>query len=128
MRTHPMTYFIRVLVVWVVVLMAGCSPEPRDLDEQLAELEATIRQMIGEASCTTALQCRAIAFGNKPCGGPWEYLIYSTEDTDPQQFATLVETYYRLEGELNFQEGRVSDCEVPDFPLVVCEEQRCQGR
>ena len=61
-----------------------CKPElaPR-LAEQSSLVSLTLRNtLIGDAACKSDADCRAIAFGDKPCGGPWSYKIYSVTSVD----------------------------------------------
>ena len=107
-----------------VLLLAGCNffnasstPSQDDLDE----LEAEIRALIGDAEASQPNQCRTIAFGAKPCGGPWTYLVYSTVSTDEQQLEELVSRYNALQAERNRELGLISDCALalrPDTALV----------
>lgn len=76
----------------------------------LADLRAEVMRLIGDAACSDVSQCRAIAFGTKPCGGPWQYLVYSTATTDSTALAAAVARYNSQEAALNKSEGRVSDC------------------
>ena len=34
--------------------------------------------MIGQARCANLVHCRLLALGSRPCGGPDEYLAYSS--------------------------------------------------
>src|SRR5690554_7117069 len=45
----------------------------------LNEKRARIRSFAEASICNETYECRFIAFGNKPCGGPWEYLVYTTD-------------------------------------------------
>ena len=61
----------------LIVAGAACQPDDQeDRDRRyLQELEAEIDAMIADAPCTGDGDCRAVAFGVKPCGGPWSYKI-----------------------------------------------------
>ena len=75
----------------------------------LLVLKANIESLANASVCGEEFECRYIAFGSKPCGGPWEYLIYTTSiDTD--ELTTLVEEYNQLEANYNVNCDAVSDC------------------
>ena len=59
----------------------GCDFAGERDRNDLSRLEAEILTMIGSAGATDVAFCRQIAFGSKPCGGPWRYLAYSTAVT-----------------------------------------------
>lgn len=91
----------------------------------LADLRAEVMRMIGDAGCTDVSQCRTIAFGAKPCGGPWQYLVYSTQATDSTALAAAVNRYNTQEAALNKSEGRMSDCSVVSPPTLKEVNGRC---
>ena len=118
------------LVVLVVTACGGSQPPNPGTSTQLDEmsldsLRATITVLIGEPLASSASQCRAIAFGSKPCGGPWSYLVYSTEVTDSVKLAQLVSFYTQREADLNRTEGRVSDCRAVMLPRISLSRGRC---
>lgn len=82
-------------------------------------------RMIGEATCSDVNQCRVIAFGAKPCGGPWQYLVYSIALTDSTVLTAAVTRYNTLEAELNKSEGRMSDCSFVAPPQLARVNGRC---
>lgn len=81
--------------------------------------------LIGEPTCADVSQCRAIAFGAKPCGGPWQYLVYSTAITDSTALAAAVARYNAREAEVNKAEGRMSDCSFVGPPRLARVNGRC---
>lgn len=91
----------------------------------LAKLEAEIMELIGEAAATEAGFCQTIAFGSKPCGGPWRYLVYSTQSTDSTLLRSKVERYNRLQAERNRELGLVSDCALVVRPETDLVDGRC---
>ena len=105
------------------------SGTPRNGDPRrpatLADLRAEVMRMIGEATCSDVSQCRTIGFGAKPCGGPWQYLVYSTATTDSTALTVAVARYNSQEAALNKSEGRVSDCSVVSPPTLMRVNGRC---
>ena len=49
-----------------------------DSVQNLSVLKSHIETLANASVCGDDFECRYIAFGSKPCGGPWEYLIYTT--------------------------------------------------
>ena len=119
------------MCVALAVTACGGSQAPNpsasaQLDEMsLDSLRARITVLIGEPLASTVSQCRAIAFGSKPCGGPWSYLAYSTEVTDSVKLAQFVSLYNRRESDLNREEGRMSDCRAITLPGILLSRRRC---
>jgi hypothetical protein len=84
-----------------------------------------VRTLIGDAACTDADQCRLIAFGAKPCGGPRQYLVYSTAITDSTALDAAVARFNARDAEVNRLLHRVSDCSMVPRPRITVVEGRC---
>ena len=96
-----------------------------DYLEEMQELKLEIDELIDSASCTENSECLSIAFGTKPCGGPWSYLVYSTSiDTD--YLAILVANYNSVEEAYNNNCDAISDCALVNPPNELsCEGGKC---
>lgn len=75
--------------------------------------------------CDDPAECRFIAFGDKPCGGPWSYLIYSSSNVDSVALGELVAEYNQYNEEINRRYNLMSDCSVPNEPNLGCLGGRC---
>ena len=79
-------------------------------------------------SCQQDSDCHAVGFGSKPCGGPSEALIYSTQGLDEEAFLQQVEEFNRQEEEYNRRNEIVSDCMYVPLPdSLVCNLGQCQA-
>lgn len=114
------------------VLVAGCTSWPGDDDcdaaryeRELQALRSEIDQEVGEAEATSEAACRVLPLGAKPCGGPWTYLVYSAEASDPEQLEALVTDYYRVDSTRNRACELASDCAFISEPAVVLVDGRC---
>ena len=123
-----------VLVVLCGAVCAAPRSAPRDtpvdapLAERLAKVKAAIDEAIGEARAERVEDCRVIAFGSKPCGGPWLYLVYSSAQSDAGRLEKLVADYDALEERRNAEQGLVSDCMFVGPPEVAVVDGRCAAR
>ena len=111
-----------------LMLVAGCSDGGLDVDRDrglLDQMEAEIDLLIGQAPCKEPGGCRSIAFGAKPCGGPWSYKIYSASGVDSTALAELVVQYNEFNLVLNDRYGWVSDCMFVSEPYLDCLDGRC---
>ena len=86
--------------------------------EELALLKKEIEDMVTDISCTNGENCRFLAFGSKPCGGPWSYLIYNTA-IDTEKLKNLVENYNQKEQDFNIKYNIISDCMYVLPPIRV---------
>ncbi len=117
----------------LVTVAASCRPvqqqggaQPTAVDTAaLGRLSDSVMTMIGDPTCANVAQCRTTAFGSKPCGGPWRYLVYSTAVTDSVKLAALVGRYNEMEAQINQREGRMSDCRMVLPPKLERVTGRC---
>ena len=93
--------------------------------QELAALKTEIENLANTSFCGDAFECKFIAFGSKPCGGPWGYLVYSTS-SDTEELENRVERYNREEAIYNTEWGITSDCAVNNPPVSMnCENNAC---
>ena len=92
---------------------------------QLMEMRREIDGLVGEAAAASISDCRYAALGSKPCGGPWEYVIYSVSSADSTALAIRLTAYDAFEAEMNERYGYVSDCSVPAMPVLTFGDGRC---
>lgn len=103
---------------------ASCISNEAVALERLDSLRSLIINMAIVTDCSESSQCGFIGLGMKPCGGPWEYLIYAKGDNEALMI-NLVNEYNDQEKAINEWYGRASDCAVASPPdSVVCSE-RC---
>jgi hypothetical protein len=95
--------------------------EPVDLAALLQE----IRTAAGIARADDVAQCRAIALGEKPCGGPERYLVYSTLAADEARLHALVERYNAASAQRARDQDVASDCQVIEPPELGLEGGFC---
>ncbi len=113
------------ICICFVSFSSGCDSNSHGRDD-LARLEAEILTLIGDASASDVTFCKQIAFGSKPCGGPWKYLAYSTALTDSTELIEKVERYSSWETDINEREGGVSDCAFVIPPGVELASGACK--
>jgi hypothetical protein len=95
-----------------------------DTQAQMLVKKQQILDLIQNASCDDS-GCSSIAFGTKPCGGPWEYLIYSNT-IDADLLTAWVNEYNALNELWNAQTNAVSDCAMVMPPnALTCTNGAC---
>ena len=100
-------------------------PTQESEQQELASLKAEIENLTNTSVCGDSFECKDIAFGSKPCGGPWEYLIYSTS-INIEQLETKVQDYNEKEAAFNIKWGIASDCSFVLAPTSInCENNMC---
>ncbi len=113
----------------LLAIVLGCTNDTEtSQDEELQALELLqeeIELLIAEGVCSENSDCDFIAFGSKPCGGPWSYLVYSTS-IDVALLQQKVATYNNQQNAYNIKWGMFSDCSFATPPEEVdCVEGEC---
>ena len=119
--------YTAIFAVFIIAAVIQCGDSFDEKNDQavLEALRNDILGMIGQPVCGAESDCRYIAFGCKPCGGPWEYLIYSITATDSVLLARKVSVYNDYEDMMNHKYGYISDCSVPEPPELGCVDGVC---
>lgn len=119
---------VRAVVLIAVLSCLSSVTASAETKSDLQQLRLAIDVAIGHPRATSVGQCRVIALGVKPCGGPREYLVYSVEATEDQTLRDLVEQYNRCEQQKTERLGLMSDCEYVKQPRVVLRQGRCSAK
>ena len=134
MRSFPRLAALACLLLagCTVTALPGGAPEDdrtqADYEAELARLSDAIDEAIGEARAENLSQCRILEVGVRPCGGPWEYRVFSTAGGDPGRVLQLTAAYNDRNEEMNRRFELVSTCEYREPPEVVLEGGRCTTR
>lgn len=117
------------VVLQTILNGSGLQAAQQSDSERLRELRALVEKEIGTPGASEAAQCKLIAFGAKPCGGPAEYLVYSTAKTDEARLKQLVNEFNQLAKKINQEQKILSDCMFVTEPKVglvggICTIQR----
>ena len=99
-----------------------------DYERQRAAALAELEDAIGTPRAMTVAECRAVPVGEKPCGGPWSFLVSSA--TGEQELAVIQRAARTaaLDREANEQFGIASGCELVPEPEIVVENGVCVAR
>lgn len=91
-----------------------------------ADVLRRIQAEIGDAGCSSDAQCRTLALGSKPCGGPESYAAWSTQRSRGDRLERLAADYKAQRDAENQREGRMSNCLFVADPGAQCKAGRCQ--
>lgn len=93
--------------------------------EELIKKKQAILDYIAGFSCNETVGCKFLAFGEKGCGGPKEYLIFPA-NVDLNFLTAKVTEYNALEKQFNIDNDIVSDCMFVMPPTNVgCVNGKC---
>jgi hypothetical protein len=111
---------VALLLVAETLGAAACAQPRVRPDEQTL---ASIHALVGSARCQHDSQCRSIGIGANPCGGPEQYLAWSTIATDADELQKLVARYAEQRRKLHEQTGMSSVCVLLPEPAARCDRK-----
>lgn len=131
--------FSRSYYLALFLSVAGCAQTPpqnqtlmTELDGPLAQMQVDGRQLYQrmqklttDKSCSTDQQCQVIGIGSRPCGGPEQYLLFSTQQTDQRMLTITNDRYTKTRQEQQRRLGLRSTCQQLLAPLPACRQQQC---
>jgi hypothetical protein len=109
---------VRRLLPALLLIAVACSDGDDDTLNQIEALEVQICDLVANQSCAAVDSCAYIGFGSKPCGGPWEQLVYCATNVDEAQLESLIAQHATLEEQYNIDNQIASDCSVPNDPVL----------
>jgi hypothetical protein len=101
------------------------SPAAGSDEAALKTMREQIVKAIGEARCVNLVHCRVLPLGARPCGGPSEYLAYSSTTGNREVLEAKAYEYSFLEEEVNRKQAAIGTCEALPAPRVSCIDGRC---
>jgi hypothetical protein len=116
------------LLLILFFAVAGCDEMYRQSERDTLDREKeNIFAFAHSAGCNGSSECRFRALGVKACGGPTEYVVYST-NLDTAQLIRMISEYNAAEQVYNRKWGIVSSCSAPPPPHSVrCVNNICIG-
>ena len=75
--------------------------------------------------CASSGDCAVMPVGAKPCGGPWEYVVYCRLTTDTTRLRTVLAELERRQREYNAKNQVGSTCDMILAPAVTVRGGRC---
>jgi len=117
-----MKRFFKIVALSLILQSFQCtdSNDSSDLinSTQLETKKQEIQNYINSFSCSESVGCSFIAFGTKPCGGPWSYLVFSNS-VNQTKLQEMVKNYNEMNKQYNIQTNAISDCMVVLPPTEV---------
>ncbi|MGO3300861.1 MAG: hypothetical protein ACTILD_09190, partial [Pseudoalteromonas sp.] len=78
-----------------------------------------------DTRCDSSTQCQVLPVGNRACGGPSSYIVYSNKTTNLQKIEQLADKVTAQESQFNAQTGMMSICQHLSAPSAQCVENKC---
>lgn len=120
-----------------LLILTGCAgaraPAPADAppppqiqqDNSNGALWQRIVDANADLGCDNGSQCHSIGVGSRACGGPENYLAWSSKNSDGAQLKALVAEHAASRREEDQRQGMVSVCSLISDPGASCRAGKC---
>lgn len=113
----------------ILFFLFSCSTEGPTTQEEyelkMKSLHQEIENLVNTGICDETTVCDYLPLGEKACGGPHSYVIFSS-DIDVENLKQMVDEYTQLEKEYNDKFGIPSDCAYVSPPQNIgCVDSKC---
>ncbi len=121
-----MKLFFSLLAFLVIYCDDSNDITPQEAEKVVIDnLNIEIKALAEASVCSDEFNCYSVGIGSKPCGGFWEYIVYS-ESIDVVSFLTKKETLNELEKIYNEKYSIISDCFIAMPPSsITCVDGKC---
>lgn len=106
----------------------GLFESMEDYRAQRSEARADLDAAIGTPRATRANECRLLPVGERACGGPASYIVYSASGEAEIAIIRAAARVTALDREANAQFEIMSTCEVIPEPMTVVVNGVCVAR
>ena len=139
MNNQKRPWFVQLCVLVMVGVLGSCSmtgeqlaydeldstDEDADKRVVLSQLHYEIETTGMGATCSSDIECRTIAVGHRPCGGPEFYHAYAVSTTNLTDLMRMVTRYNKMQNELKISGKEATECYVIQDPGARCDNEHC---
>lgn len=111
------------------LVLTGCqsnSTKHSESTKTIVDAENKLALLIKDKSCDATFQCRVIAYGERGCGGPSRFDIYSIKMSKQEEVEYLTNEITLFEKSYNQHNNTFSTCEHTIPPQTLCIAKSCQ--
>ena len=120
--------FLLTALATLTIALTGCETTTANNSQSSnSKSSISLSDIEQQLGCDASYQCKVIGLGERlTCGGPREYLIYSTKHSDEKQVEQLVATLTQQEQQENQSKPPAQSCE-PVMPMqTLCIDNQCK--
>jgi hypothetical protein len=123
------SYSNKLVIVASLFIATGCESTfdtGTSGSVNLPKANSALSELVQDTSCTASFQCKVLEVGQRACGGPSRYVVYSNLNTEQETAELLAQQITEQETRQNQASG-ASDCS-PVLPVqALCIDKQCQA-
>ena len=126
----------------LIIPLTGCGQPTKDLQQTSLliqkkqkiklfkeptnqELLQHLRELNQTKNCQSSQDCSLIEIGHRPCGGPEEYWVKSSQNTQLKRLVTLAKKHKSQIRQQQKQQGALGICQIIPKPNYACQKGVC---
>ncbi|KPV96899.1 hypothetical protein AN214_01360 [Pseudoalteromonas sp. P1-9] len=116
-------------IVALSTLLFGCQSNDFKREGEISTItdaETKLQKTIEDKSCDASYQCRVISYGERACGGPSRFDIYSIKTSKQEDIEFLATEITSFEQAYNQKNEAFSTCEHNPAPQTLCLNKKCE--
>jgi hypothetical protein len=106
---------------------SGAASDSMSARSKVAQLEADARALAKTTGCNSVSECRTAPVGERPCGGPRDYIAYCAATTDTVALFKKLDELKAAEIEFNKSSNAMSTCEFRSPPVASLVGGSCRA-
>ncbi|MHA4869352.1 hypothetical protein ACXZ1M_16795 [Duganella sp. PWIR1] len=122
---NNLSHSLRLAAASLLILTACAGARPPAPTSETAGLWQKIQAANTNLACDDNSQCHSIGVGSKACGGPENYLAWSSKNSDGAQLKALVEQHSAARRAEDKRLGMMSTCSIVSDPGASCRAGTC---
>ncbi|MYM21070.1 hypothetical protein GTP46_00200 [Duganella sp. FT135W] len=104
-----------------LLILTACAGAQTSTSELWKQIQAANTDL----TCDNSSQCHSLGVGAKACGGPENYLAWSSKNSDGAKLKALVEQHSAARRADDKKQGIMSTCSVVSDPGASCRAGVC---
>jgi len=125
MNNIPHSLRLAAASLLILTACAGARSPAPEAESPVVALWQQIKSANANLQCDNSSQCHSIGIGAKACGGPENYLAWSSKNSDGAQLKALVAQHSAARREDDQRKGMMSTCSVVSDPGASCRAGVC---
>lgn len=104
-----------------LLMLAACAGAQTPTEQLWKKIQAANSDL----ACDNSSQCHSLGVGAKACGGPENYLAWSSKNGDGAQLKALVRQHAAARRADDQRLGMMSTCSIVSDPGATCRAGQC---
>ena len=110
--------------------LIGASSPKDSMVKESSEVHHQMTELAKNTYCESSSDCGVLGVGQRACGGPSKYMVYSKRigEDSQAQLATLAQRSKELAMQVNLKEQMMGICQVLPAVTAACVDNQCVGQ